>query len=139
MLLCPVAPAPSAPACALPPLTRSRHIFEENRGPPPCIESGDFRLLEAVWRDSRLWLAASAGCRPGSDDTVQSCLHLIGVADCDGAVTSVDAALILQLNARLIASLRCPHNADANRDGIANALDAALILQLSAGLLTGLP
>ncbi len=49
-----------------------------NLGPPPCIDSGDRRMLEAIWRDDSLWSAASAGCiSPG--DTVRSCAHLVEV------------------------------------------------------------
>lgn len=58
-----------------------------------------------------------------------------GDADCDGAVSAIDAALVLQYSAGLLASLRCPAAADANSDGRINAIDAALILQYVAGLL----
>jgi hypothetical protein len=54
-------------------------VFEENLGPPPCIDSGDFRLLEAVWRDGRLWAAASAACIFLDDTALRSCVHLIEV------------------------------------------------------------
>jgi hypothetical protein len=49
-------------------------------------------------------------------------------------VTSIDAALILQYAAVIIASLPCHLNADVNHDGSINAIDAALILQYVAGL-----
>ena len=54
-------------------------IFSTNFGPPPCIESGDFRLLEAIWRDNSLWSAASAACLPSGDVANRSCAHLIEV------------------------------------------------------------
>jgi hypothetical protein len=60
---------------------------------------------------------------------------LEGDANCDGGVTAVDAALVLQYDAGLIDSLPCEDNADVNNDGVINAIDAALILQLVAGLL----
>ncbi len=60
---------------------------------------------------------------------------LVGDASCDGEVSAVDAALILQLDAGLIDSVPCPENADVNNDGQINAIDAALILQYVAGLL----
>ena len=53
--------------------------------------------------------------------------------NCDSQVNSVDAALILQLDARLVSSLRCGVLADASRDGTINSIDAALILQLIGG------
>lgn len=64
---------------------------------------------------------------------------LLGDVNCDGSVTSIDAALVLQLIAGLVGSLRCQQHADTNEDGSVNAIDAALILQLTAGLLDGLP
>jgi hypothetical protein len=63
----------------------------------------------------------------------------LGDVDCSGAVTSIDAALILQLEARLLASLPCAQNGDTNQDGRTNAIDASLILQYSAGLVDSLP
>ena len=62
-----------------------------------------------------------------------------GDANCDGAVSVIDAALILQLSAGLIGSLPCAGSADVNVDGMINPLDAALILQFTAGLLSSLP
>jgi hypothetical protein len=53
--------------------------FATNHGPPPCIYSNDYRLLEAVWRDNRLWMGASAKCRPTGDTQDRSCAHLIQV------------------------------------------------------------
>ncbi len=65
--------------------------------------------------------------------------RLAGDANCDGAVTSVDAALALQLGAGLTPSLPCEANADVNADGAVTSIDAALILQFVAGLLPALP
>jgi hypothetical protein len=48
-------------------------------GPPPCIDSGDGRMLAAIWRDGSLWSAAPAACRPSSDTSNRSCAHLIEV------------------------------------------------------------
>jgi len=58
-----------------------------------------------------------------------------GDVDCGGSVTSIDAALVLQLEAGLLQSLSCPQNGDLNNDGRTNSLDAALILQHVAGLI----
>ena len=57
----------------------------------------------------------------------------------DGEVNSVDAALILQLNAGLIASLPCQEAADVNGDGAVSSEDAALILQFTAGFIESFP
>lgn len=54
-------------------------VYSQNLGPPPCIYSNDYRMLEAVWRDNRMWMSASAACRPSLEDTTRSCAHLIEV------------------------------------------------------------
>lgn len=63
----------------------------------------------------------------------------VGDADCSGSVTSIDAALILQFNAGLFASISCEELADADGDGELTSIDALLILQFVAGLLESLP
>lgn len=65
--------------------------------------------------------------------------QLVGDANCDGIVNPIDAALILQFDARIVGSLGCPAKADVNGDGTANALDAVVILQYSAGIIHSLP
>ncbi len=63
----------------------------------------------------------------------------IGDADCDGAVTSIDSALVLQHGAGLLVGLACGDRSDANADGAVDARDAQLILQFVAGLIARLP
>jgi hypothetical protein len=55
-----------------------------------------------------------------------------GDVDCDGAVTSIDALLLLQYDASLSRSLPCAGNADTDADGAVGAKDAAIILQQTA-------
>ena len=43
------------------------------------IDSGDSRLLDAMWRNGRLWTSASAACVPSGDSTTRSCAHVIEV------------------------------------------------------------
>jgi hypothetical protein len=57
-----------------------------------------------------------------------------GDVDCDGDVDSIDAALVLQYDARLTATLPCLWNADVNHDGDINSIDGTIILQIAAGL-----
>ena len=59
--------------------------------------------------------------------------------NCDSSVNAIDAALVLQLNAGLLASLPCQLNADTNVSGHVDSIDAALILQFVAGLVHQLP
>ncbi len=63
---------------------------------------------------------------------------LPGDVDCNAAANSIDAALVLQLVAALLAELPCEDVADVSQDGSVNALDATLILQYAAGLLDSL-
>ena len=62
-----------------------------------------------------------------------------GDVSCGGGASSLDAALVLQLDARVIASLPCLEEGDVNGDGVVNAIDALVILQYSAGLIASLP
>jgi hypothetical protein len=59
----------------------------------------------------------------------------LGDVNCDGEVTAIDAALILQLNAGLIDELNCEAAGDVNGDGDITAVDAAIILQFVAGII----
>ncbi|MDZ4277503.1 MAG: pre-peptidase C-terminal domain-containing protein [Dehalococcoidia bacterium] len=54
----------------------------------------------------------------------------------DGLISSVDAALILQLGAGLVGSLPNEPSGDVNGDGDVTSVDAALILQCVAGLIS---
>ena len=65
--------------------------------------------------------------------------YLAGDANCDGSVNSIDASLVLQQSAGLLATVSCPSEADVNGDGVIDSLDAALLLQHDAGLLPELP
>lgn len=59
----------------------------------------------------------------------------VGDVNCTASIDSVDALLILQLNAALVTVLPCKNEADVDKDGSIDASDAALILQLDAGVL----
>ena len=65
---------------------------------------------------------AQAGVQPAGD------------ANCDGVVTSLDAVIVLQVDAGLLDRAPCHIQADASFDGVVNSLDAAIILQREAGL-----
>jgi len=61
--------------------------------------------------------------------------QLLGDVNCNGEVNAIDAQLVLQYVAQLIASLACLENADVDGDGDVTPIDAALILQQEAGLI----
>ena len=61
----------------------------------------------------------------------------MGDASKDGSVDAIDAALVLQYDAGLLASIN--PNADVNNSGVINPIDAALILQYAAQLISHLP
>ncbi len=63
----------------------------------------------------------------------------LGDVNCDGDVSSIDAALVLQLTAGVVSFLFCQEAADVDGDGNTTSVDAALILQFTAGLLSTLP
>lgn len=63
----------------------------------------------------------------------------VGDVNCNLTANSIDAVLVLQFGAGLLASLPCPEGGDANQDGTINVLDATLILQFDSGLLATLP
>ena len=60
-----------------------------------------------------------------------------GDANKDGTTNPVDATLVLQFSAGLLASVN--PSSDANDDGTTNPVDGTLILQFSAGLIDALP
>ena len=62
----------------------------------------------------------------------------LGDADCSDLVSSIDAAVTLQYDASLSASVPCPESADASVDDRINAVDATLMLQMAAGLVVGI-
>jgi hypothetical protein len=86
--------------------------------------------IQAATSDGSVTCLAAPGRTPNAPT---------GDANCNGRVDSIDAALILQLEAGLVRSLPCQAAADVNGDRRVNSLDAALILQYGAGLIDGLP
>jgi len=62
-----------------------------------------------------------------------------GDVNCDDNVNSIDAALLLQFIAGLLASLDCDDAADVNQNGVVNSIDVAIMLQFVAGLVARLP
>jgi len=66
-----------------------------NQNDPPAsttagggsIDSGDSRLLEAIWREGHLWSSASAACIPAGDSVARSCAHLVEVETATNTIT----------------------------------------------------
>ena len=63
----------------------------------------------------------------------------LGDVNCDGAVSSIDAALILQLTAGVVTFLFCGDFGDVDGDGNTTSVDAAIVLQFTAGLIPSPP
>jgi alpha-tubulin suppressor-like RCC1 family protein len=94
--------------------------------PGGTVEPKGLVLVLAVCLTTGLWLGApqvDAGQARPRD------------VNCSDEVDSVDAAVVLQYVARLIADLPCSDNAELNGDGTTTAVEAALILQYNAGLI----
>ena len=64
---------------------------------------------------------------------------VVGDANCDSRVHSIDALVIKQFVARLVQSLPCQNNADANLSGAVSIADAFLVLRFHAGMIPSLP
>ena len=74
----------------------------------------------------------------GTDAEPAGQTSLVGDVNCSQTVNSVDASLILQLEAALVDSLACEDAGDVNcQDGI-NSVDGSLVLQLEAALIDSL-
>lgn len=50
------------------------------------LDTGDFRVLDAVWSAGNLWLALSDGCTPSGDTQTRSCVRLIEINTTAGAI-----------------------------------------------------
>jgi hypothetical protein len=61
-----------------------------NIGPPACINSLDARLLEAVWREGRLWVSSATRCAHPDDTEERSCVHLVEVLTSPSPVVNQD-------------------------------------------------
>jgi hypothetical protein len=104
-----------------------------------CTSDGSIALGHGVGETSLTDAHLDEHREAGPDMLTVDCQEglpaLAGDSDCNGSVNSIDAALILQNVAGLLANLACPDGADANHNGTINSIDAALVLQFSAGLL----
>src|SRR5207245_203540 len=43
------------------------------------IDTGDARLIDAVFRDGKFWTAATTSCTPAGDTVARACMHFIEV------------------------------------------------------------
>ena len=48
----------------------------DQSGAPGSIDTGDDRLLNAVWKNEKLWGGATVECRPAGDTTTRPCARL---------------------------------------------------------------
>jgi hypothetical protein len=99
--------------------------------------NGDGRLGDGTFelRGTPVDVVGLGPKEPATPTPTPTADGLPGDVNCDRQVNAIDAALILQFGAQLIASLPCQSNGDFNHNGVIDAVDAALALQVSAGLL----
>jgi len=124
-----------APPCAVP----QANVGLMNKFSFTCTQGGEISLGHAPGETEISDGDGYSHTEAGPDILTINCgarsAALPGDSDCNGSVNSIDAALILQNTAGLLANIPCADGADANSDGTINAIDAALVLQVSAGLL----
>jgi hypothetical protein len=119
------------------------HVGLMSRFSFTCAEDGTITLDHGA-QQTALWdeRTTAFGEHNGSDVLTVDCgvrgPPLAGDSDCNGATNSIDATLVLQYSAGLMAMLPCGDSADVNNDGVVDSRDAALILQHTAGLVAGL-
>jgi hypothetical protein len=123
----------------LPPATPPQHVGLISTFPFSCAADGTITLNHengnTAITDETLVEHREAGPDVLTIDCVEGLPETNGDSDCNGTVNSIDAALILQNTAGLLANIPCPGGADANDNGTVDSIDAALVLQFSAGLL----
>jgi hypothetical protein len=116
---------------------RSPSLAAVGAGPGDILSPGN--PLRVVTRGSDLGLAATDALGALSCETPLAPAGVRGDVNCDQTVNEIDAALVLQYEAGLLAGLPCFGNGDVSRDGMVNSIDALLILQLNVGLIDRLP
>ena len=53
------------------------------------LDTGDYRVQDAMWSDGMLWLAHDNACKPSGDAYTRSCLHLVEIDTGNGASGSM--------------------------------------------------
>jgi hypothetical protein len=110
-------------------------VFQSDRDRDGGADIGDIFVMNADGSEP-----TNITQNPLSSDTSPDWQPLLrGDVNCWDGVNSIDALLILQHAAGLLAQLECEDLADADADGEITSIDAALVLQFVAGLLPGLP
>ena len=122
-----------------------RLVFSLAPGSPTLalIDAGPGDLLTPGNPPRPVVPAPALGLLAGDDVDAVTCAALpdqaAGDVNCDGAVDSIDAALVLQYEAALLDALSCANGADVNEDGAIDSRDAMLILRFVARLIDRLP
>jgi hypothetical protein len=62
----------------------------KQEGTSNTIDTGDFRLLDAVFRDGHLWGSGNDACQPSGDSTSRACLQYFELLISGGAVLNQD-------------------------------------------------
>lgn len=106
-------------------------------GPADLLAAGSPPVV--LHRSTALGLVATDDVDALACSEVLDSLQQPGDVDCSGATDGIDAMIILQWHAGLLAQLPCAANGDVDGSGAIDSRDAALVLQYEAGLLERLP
>ncbi len=68
------------------PCTVTADACARQMGTTDQVDSGDNRILDAVWRNNRMWFSANSACTPAGDTVDRACLRLIEVDTTSNAV-----------------------------------------------------
>lgn len=130
-------------------LKSDERVLENQLGVPVSYELNAVAIGEATLQFSVNYEVANCAGTGGEGcvfffDTEQGpqivveVATLIGDANCDGFLSTIDVTIILQLVAALVDTVECEEFADVNGDGTLDARDALLILQDIARLISEL-
>jgi subtilisin-like proprotein convertase family protein len=105
--------------------------------PSEALSAFDGELIGGTWRITVSDLAPNDTGMLDSWSLLPTYGPVSGNGDvnCSGSTDSIDAALILQMDAGFTFVLQCVEEGDVNGSGGMNAIDAALVLQYDAGIL----
>ena len=115
-------------------------LADEKSTPTPCLPDGCPTATPTPTTTATPAPITTATFTPAPTTTVPATptvtpSPMLGDANCDSIVDSIDPLLILQYSANALRTLSCEEAADVDLNGAIDPLDALLILQFIAGLI----